>query len=97
MTPQEKDYIFIITLAGKMKLFVHNILEPKIRRDLIPVDRIKKNKIGNEKQRSSNGVDKKHDHSGAPVYFVIKHMKNNRRAHSDVSYDQYGVKNGDNA
>jgi hypothetical protein len=64
---------------------------------LIPVDRIKKNEIGNQKQCAPNGVYKKHDHRGMAVDFIMKHMENNRCAHRDVNNDYYGVKNSDDA
>jgi hypothetical protein len=93
MPSQKQDYIFIFKLAGKMKFFVHDILESEIRPDLIPIDRVEKNKIGKQKQRSADCVYKKHDHSGMAVDFIIKHMKNNRRAHGDIDDDQRSVKN----
>jgi len=93
--PEEQDYIFIFTLAGEVVVFVHDILKSEIRRDLIPIDRIEKHKIGNQKQQSADGVYKKYDHSGVVVDSIRKYMKNNRRAHNDIDDDKQGVKNGD--
>lgn len=87
MPSEEQDYIFVFKLAGKMKFFVHDILESEIRRDLIPIYRVEKDEIGNQKQRSADDVYKKHDHGGMAIDFIIKHMKNNRRAHGDIDDD----------
>jgi hypothetical protein len=97
MPSKEQDYIFVFKLAGKMKFFVHDILESEIRRDLIPTDRVEKDEIGNEKQRPADGVYKKHDHRGMAVDLIKKHMKNNRRAHSNIDNDQCSVKKGNYA
>jgi len=97
MPSQKQDYVFVLALAGEMKFFVHDVLKPEIRRDLIPIDGVEENEIGKQKQRSADGVYKKHDHRGMAIDLVMKHMKNDRRAHGDIDHDQYGVKNSDYA
>jgi hypothetical protein len=94
MSSQKQYYIFIFMLAGEMKFFVHDILKSKIRRELIPVDRIEKDKIGNQQNYSACYVYKKHDHGDTAVDLIMEHMKNNCHAHGDIDDDQQGVKNG---